>query len=183
MNSKRYSRNLTGLEPNERFLTTVSSANAFNFRPSAIDLTTQDGRKMYTMACKPLCVILKPDGSNKLVFQNAFKDRVHTCVWMNHIMIHNDTQDENEVDLYENSIDQTTRITIVEQVPNAREACQNLKDQRKLLDVEMIYECLKNSLEENVTTSIALKYEDINRDGTMVWKVLMDTLANKATKP
>jgi hypothetical protein len=41
---------------------------------SAIDLGTGDGQKMYTMACKPLGVILKPDGTSKLTFHNAFKD-------------------------------------------------------------------------------------------------------------
>ena len=45
----------------------------------------------------------------------------------------------------------------------------------------MMYECLKNSVDEDVTTSIATKYEDIDRDGTMLWKVLMDALTNKAT--
>jgi hypothetical protein len=55
-------------------------------------------------------------------------------------------------------------------------------DERELLDVEMMYECLKTSIEEDVTTSIATKYEDINRDGTMLWKVLMDALTYKATK-
>ena len=148
---------------------------------SAIDLSTQDGRKMYTMACKPLGVVLKPDGSNKLAFRNAFKDRVHTCVWMNHMLIHNDTQDKNGVDLFENSIDRTTLITI-EQVRAARKVRQTLDDAHEMLDVEMMYECLKNSVEEDVTTSIATKYEDIDRDGTMLWKVLMDTLTNKATK-
>jgi hypothetical protein len=44
------------------------------------------------------------------------------------------------------------------------------------------YECLKNSIEEDVATSITTKYEDINRDGTMLWKVLMDNVPNKAMK-
>jgi hypothetical protein len=148
---------------------------------SVIDLGTSDGRKMYTMACKPLGVILKSDGTNKLAFRNAFKDRVRTCVWMNHLMIHNDTADEHGNDLYEDIIDRTALITI-EQVRNARALRNTNGDERELLDVEMMYECLKTSIEEDVTTSIATKYEDINRDGTMLWKVLMDALTNKATK-
>jgi hypothetical protein len=46
----------------------------------------------------------------------------------------------------------------------------------------MMYECLKNSIEEDVATSIATKYEDIDRDGTVLWKVLMDNISRKATK-
>jgi ABC-type uncharacterized transport system YnjBCD permease subunit len=46
----------------------------------------------------------------------------------------------------------------------------------------MMYECLKTLIKEDVTTSIATKYKDINRDSTMLWKVLMNTLTNKATK-
>ena len=73
----------------------------------------------YTKACKPLGIILKPDGS--------FKDCVHTCVWMNHMLIHNDMQDKNGVDQFETSIDRTTLITI-EQVHAARKICQNAND-------------------------------------------------------
>jgi hypothetical protein len=61
---------------------------------------------MYSMACKPLGVILKPDGSNKLAFQNAFKDCVCTYVWMNHMLDHNGTH------VYEDIIDRTSLITI-----------------------------------------------------------------------
>ena len=117
---------------------------------SAIDLGTQDGRKMYTVACKQLGIILKHDGSNKLAFRNAFKVGVHTCVWMNHMLIHNDMQDETGANLYENSIGRTTLITI-EQVRAARAIRQNANDPRELLDVEMMYECLKNSVDEDVT--------------------------------
>jgi hypothetical protein len=148
---------------------------------SDIDLSTHDGRKMYSMACKPLGVILKSDGSNKLAFRNAFKDRVRTCVWSNHMLIHNGTQDEAGVNLYEDVIDRTLLLTI-EQVRTVREVRQGDADERELLDVEMMYECLKSSIEEDVATSIATKYDDIDRDGTMLWKVLMDNLSNKATK-
>jgi hypothetical protein len=41
---------------------------------------------------------------------------------------------------------------------------------------------LEEFIEEDVTISIATKYEDSDRDGTMLWKVIMDTLTNKATK-
>jgi hypothetical protein len=148
---------------------------------SAIDLATHDGRKMYSMACGKLGIILKPDGSNKLAFRNAFKDRVRTCVWMDHMLVHNGTQDETGVDLYEDIIDRTSLITI-EQVRDARDLRLNGGDERAILDVEMMYECLKVSIEEDVATSIATKYEDINRDGTMLWKVLMDNISSKATK-
>ena len=148
---------------------------------SVIDLATHDGRKMYSMACKPLGVILKPDGSNKLAFRNAFKDRVRTCVWLDLLEVHNGTQDEHGVDLYEDIIDRTSLITMA-QVRDARELRQNNNIQRELLDVEMMYECLKNSIEEDVATSIATKYEDIDRDGTVLWKVLMDNISSKATK-
>jgi hypothetical protein len=148
---------------------------------SAIDLATHDGRKMYSMACKPLGVILKPDGSNKLAFRNAFKDRVRTCVWSDLLLVHNGTQDDAGVDLHEDIIDRTSLITM-EQVRDARELRQTNNVQRELLDVEMMYECLKNSIEEDVATSIATKYEDIDRDGTILWKVLMDNISNKATK-
>jgi hypothetical protein len=134
---------------------------------SPIDLATHDGRKMYSIACKSLNIILKPDGSNKLAFRNAFKDRVRTCVWSDHMLVHNGTQDENGVDLYEDIINRTLLLTI-DQVRNAREIRQNLNDDREILDVEMMYECLKSSIEEDVATSIATKYEDIGQEGTML---------------
>jgi hypothetical protein len=95
--------------------------------------------------------------------------------------VHNGTQDENGADLYEDIIDRTSLITMA-QVRDARELRQNNNIQRELLDVEMMYECLKNSIEEDVATSIATKYEDIDRDGTVLWKVLMDNISSKATK-
>jgi hypothetical protein len=45
-----------------------------------------------------------------------------------------------------------------------------------------MYECLKNSIEEEVATSVVTQYEYIDRDGIMLWKVLMYNLSNKATK-
>jgi hypothetical protein len=97
------------------------------------------------------------------------------------MLVHNGTQDENGVDLYEDIIDRTSLLTI-DQVRDAREIRQNLNDDREILDVEMMYECLKSSIEEDVATSIATKYEDIDQDSTMLWKVIMDNLSNKATK-
>jgi hypothetical protein len=121
---------------------------------SVIDLATHDGRKMCSMACKPLGVVLKPDGSNKLEFRNAFKDRVRTCVWSDLLEVYNGTQDEHGADLYEDIIDRTSLITMT-QVRDARGQRQPNNIQRELLDVEMMYECLKNSIEEDVATSIA----------------------------
>jgi hypothetical protein len=96
-------------------------------------------------------------------------------------LIHNNTADENGNDLYEDIIDRTALITL-EQVRTARELRQTNDDKRELINVKMMYECLNTSIEEDATTSIATKYEDINRDGTMLWKVLMYALTNKATK-
>jgi hypothetical protein len=97
------------------------------------------------------------------------------------MLVHNGTQDKNGVDLYEDIIYRTSLLTI-DQVRDARELRQNLNNDREILDVEMMYECLKSSIEEDVATSIATKYEDIDQDGTMLWKVIMDNLSNKATK-
>ncbi len=105
---------------------------------SPIDLATHDGRKMYSMACKLLGVILKLDGSNKLAFQNAFKDRVHSCVWTEHMLVHNGTQDELGVNLYKDIIDRTSLLTI-EQVRTARDVRQANGDEREILDVKMMY--------------------------------------------
>jgi hypothetical protein len=40
----------------------------------------------------------------------------------------------------------------------------------------------KAQLRKMLPTSIATKYKDIDQDGTMLWKVIMDNLSNKATK-
>jgi hypothetical protein len=48
-----------------------------------------------------------------------------------------------------------------------------------MLNIEMMYECLKKSNEEDMTTSITTKHEGIDRDSTILWKVFMDTLTSK----
>jgi hypothetical protein len=102
------------------------------------------------MACKPLVFILKTDCTN-----NA------SNIGMNHLLIHNDTTDQNDNKVDKIVIDRTAHITL-KQVRTARELCQNGGDKRGLLDVEMMYKkCLKNWIAEDVTTSIATKYKTL----------------------
>jgi hypothetical protein len=90
---------------------------------SAMDLGTSDGQKMYTMCLQANWMSSSRQTALASSLFAAFKDRVCTCIWVNHLLIRNDTADENDIDLYEDIIDRPAFISL-KQVRTARELCQ-----------------------------------------------------------
>jgi hypothetical protein len=138
-----------------------------------IDLSDKIGPKLYSIGSESLPTKFTGGGKDLRIFVNALESRAKKCRWDTTILTHQ-TANGASVNLLQD-YGRVTMQTLRTARDNRRAVViTTIAQARSQIDSSMMFECIENSLDEKVHKKLLLKAKDIDYDGPMLFKQIIE---------
>jgi hypothetical protein len=161
------------ISPKKPTVSVVPAAIKLSIFDNDIDLSDKIGPRLYSIGSEPLPTKFTGGGKDLRIFVSALESRAKKCRWGPTILTFQ-TPDGTTVNLLQDY----GRITM-EALRIARDIRRTipvttLTLARPQIDSSMMFECIESSLDEKVHKKLLLKAKDIDYDGPMLFKQIIE---------